>query len=353
MTRGEVAFYVHHHGRGHLARTTLLGCELAAGGAAVTLLGELPHAPSLPGVACERIGPDADDPPASGDPSVHGLLHWAPRGADGQFAERMRRLAAWLVAHRPAVLVTDTSVEVTLLARLLGIPTVVVTQPGERTDAAHRLGFACADAIIAPWPERFYRPDWLAAVRDRVVFTGAPTGNALADATAAIPGTVLEVTGAGGSAQLFDQAVAPDAGSAELADPWRTGRACPTTVPPRTGHQERPWRRKAIGPAEWCDDVPAAIASSQVVVCHAGQNLIAEVAAADRPAVVIPQHRPFGEQAATAAVLHHHGLARALLHEPTDWEPIYEQAIAWPRDWTAWAPADAVDRALEVIGRWL
>ncbi|NHN54511.1 UDP-N-acetylglucosamine--N-acetylmuramyl-(pentapeptide) pyrophosphoryl-undecaprenol N-acetylglucosamine transferase [Calidifontibacter sp. DB0510] len=343
MTR--VAYYVHHHGRGHLRRATLLSTRLAARGCAVTLLGHFVQPPDLAGVAHADIGPDADRPRAGDDPTAGGLLHWAPQG--GQFAARMRRLAGWLIQHAPAVLVTDTSVEVTVLGRLLGIPTVVITQPGDRSDAAHRLGFACADAIIAPWPERLYRPDWLAAVGERVVFTGALAEAAPVAARPATPGAVLEVNGAGGSASLFDQAVAPDAGAAQLGAPWLPG------TPPSGRVSSRSWRRTVAGPGDWRDDIPAAMVSSEVVVCHAGQNLIAEVAAADRPAIVIPQRRPHGEQAATAAVLDHHGLARALWREPQDWNSVYERALLAPRDWSVWAPPDAVDRALEVIGRWL
>jgi hypothetical protein len=53
----------------------------------------------------------------------------------------------------------------------------------------------------------------------------------------------------------------------------------------------------------WVDDPWPEICSADVVVTHAGQNALADVAAARRPAIVIPEARPHEEQATTASVL--------------------------------------------------
>ena len=45
--------------------------------------------------------------------------------------------------------------------RLLGIRTIVLAQPGDRSDAPHRLAFDAAERIVAPWPEELLRPAWL------------------------------------------------------------------------------------------------------------------------------------------------------------------------------------------------
>src|SRR3712207_8569721 len=52
---------------------------------------------------------------------------------------------------RPDVLVVDVSVEVALLARLLGVPVVLVAQRGRRDDDPHRRAYAAAAAVAAPW----------------------------------------------------------------------------------------------------------------------------------------------------------------------------------------------------------
>ena len=59
----------------------------------------------------------------------------------------------------------------------------------------------------------------------------------------------------------------------------------------------------------WVADPWPLICAADVVVTHAGQNAIADVAAARRPAVVVPQPRPFDEQATTAGALAAAGLA--------------------------------------------
>jgi UDP-N-acetylglucosamine:LPS N-acetylglucosamine transferase len=91
---------------------------------------------------------------------------------------------------------------------------------------------------------------------------------------------------------------------------------------------------------------------ADVVVTHGGMNAIAEVAAARKPAVVVPQARPHGEQLATCRAL-----ARAGLAVIADGWP---QAASWPsllrtalelggERWTAWSPGTGAHDAAEII----
>ena len=86
-----------------------------------------------------------DDPPASdgADPTAGGALHWAPPGHPG-LRERMAQIAAWVATHAPRLVVVDVSVEVTVLVRSMGVPTVVMGMPGARDDAAHQLAYRLA-----------------------------------------------------------------------------------------------------------------------------------------------------------------------------------------------------------------
>nr|WP_246299416.1 glycosyltransferase [Nocardioides panaciterrulae] len=59
------------------------------------------------------------------------------------------------------------------------------------------------------------------------------------------------------------------------------------------------------GDHAWVEDPREAVAGADVVLTHAGQNALAEVAALRRPAVVVPQRRPFDEQHCTAVLLAH------------------------------------------------
>src|SRR5690606_8900528 len=85
------------------------------------------------------------------DPTAGGALHWAP--LDPVTATpRMMRLVDWLDRTRPAGVVVDVSVEAAVACRLAGFATVVVRLHGTRRDPAHRLAYASATGLLAPYP---------------------------------------------------------------------------------------------------------------------------------------------------------------------------------------------------------
>src|SRR5690349_14237624 len=88
------------------------------------------------------------------DVTAHGRLHWAPLHVDG-LARRSAKLLQTVAATRPRRVVVDVSVEISLLARLAGVPVTVMAMPGDRGDAAHQLAYDVADSIIAPWSADF------------------------------------------------------------------------------------------------------------------------------------------------------------------------------------------------------
>jgi hypothetical protein len=242
----------------------------------------------------------------------------------------MARIAAWIAAARPAALVVDVSVEVAAFARLMGVPIVVMALPGQRGDPAHRLGFALADAILAAWPPGLTEMDrglhpWV----DRVHHVGGlsrfggrwPTGPA--------PGPrrrVLVLQGSGGTS--IRQA---DVAAASAATPdWD-------------------WRR--LGPGAWSEDPWPDLCAADVVVTHAGLGALADVAAADRPAVVIPEDRPHDEQRATARALAGSGLALATTSWPhaDEWPDLLARALAAGSVWQRWDIEGAAKRAARII----
>jgi hypothetical protein len=143
-----IGYYVHHQGSGHGHRAVsvnrLAGVELTGLSTAPRPAGWTGPWGDLPDDA--GIGPEVDV-------TAHGRLHYVPLGSRG-LSRRMAMIAAWIEAARPEALVVDVSVEVALLARLHGLPVVVVAQPGHREDAAHRLGYDVASSIVAPWPRQ-------------------------------------------------------------------------------------------------------------------------------------------------------------------------------------------------------
>lgn len=296
----RIGFYVHHHGSGHAMRASALGAALARRGHEPVTLGS-------------RAGADVAlplDPPGrpGADPTAGGALHWAPTGSGG-LARRMAAISAFL-ATGPAAFHVDVSVEVALLARLHGIPLTVQAMPGDRCDRPHVLGHSIADALIAAWPDWVPLPAHLEPVADRVHAVGGVTRFAgrRPDST----GHGFTGAGAGGEFRILDRA------HGWVEDPWPD------------------------------------LCAADVVVCAAGQNSVADVAAAGRRAIVLPLPRPYGEQDATARVLSDAGLALVPMMagaeppEPDCWPGLLDRAPA--ADWSAWGTDGAADRAADVIG---
>ncbi|MFD7749898.1 glycosyltransferase [Streptomyces sp. NPDC059698] len=327
-----IGYYVHHHGSGHLHRARSIAAHSPL---PVTGLSSLPAPDDWPGPWVRLPRDDDGDPAAFGDVTAGGRLHWAPVLHAG-LRGRMARIAEWIAARSPALLVSDVSVEVALLARLLGVPTAVAAMRGERMDTPHRTAYDLAELLLAPWPSTLPEPGWPKHWRAKTVHTGAfsrfdgrspaPVGERTGRAR---PRRVLLFMGSGGR----------DVSPAEVA-------AAQAAAPD--------WRWTALGGPDgrWEADPWPALCAADVVVTHAGQNALAECAAARRPAVVVPQDRPFGEQAATGRALARGRLAVVAPRWPDadDWAPLLEQAHAHGGErWSRWAPGDGAARAARAL----
>ncbi|WP_260980039.1 glycosyltransferase [Agrococcus jejuensis] len=314
-----IAWYVHHHGRGHLMR--LLAVRPLVRVDDVVVLSSLAEPEALPaGTRWVRLPTDdaveASGDPATNDPTAGGRLHWAPLGHAGH-AQRMAAIAA--VLPEADAVVVDVSVEVTALARLLGRRVALVTQPGERTDAPHAMGRALADAVIAPWPalDDAAGPHHVGGISRFEGRRGAGVRE---------PATVLAL--GGGSDDPEWQAMVE--------------RAAASTPG---------WRWSIAGVGHWLADPWHALTTADVVVSAAGQNAIADLAAAQARAVVVPRPRPFDEQHATAARLEAEGLAVVADASATTWPALLARASASRPDWSRWRVDGAAARAAAAIER--
>lgn len=320
-----IGYYVHHHGLGHRTRAVRIARRL---GTAVVGFGSLPRPDGWPGQWCELPADTTDDPL---DATAGGVLHWAPLDHPGH----RRRLAA--IAARLAddvrVLVVDTSAEVALLGRLLGVRTVLAAMRGDRGDRTHRAAYDAATILLAPWSERTADDDWPAAWRTKTVFTGAISR--FDDHTATDPDDrggragrrVLALWGAGGREVGHDDIAAAEAATPEWE--WVV----------RSPHRPSPdlWRE---------------LSEAEVVVTHAGQNMVAEVAAARRPAVVVAQPRPFDEQLGTVRALRRVSACVALDRwpDPDEWPGLLDRARSMGgHRWEVWHDGDGAQRAAAAI----
>ncbi|ABS05901.1 glycosyltransferase [Kineococcus radiotolerans] len=315
-----IGWYVHHQGAGHRQRLTAVAAHLRT---PVTALSSAPRPADWTGGWVE-LAPDDTPPVDRASAEAGGRLHWVPLHHAGLRA-RSAAIAGWIEAARPRLLVADVSVEVTLLARLCGVPVVVAAMLGDRHDAPHRLGRDVAQALLAPWPAPAgSAPSKVVHVGAFSRFDGRPTRP-----DRVRPGSVLVLWGSGGR----------DVGEEAF-------RAARDATPGWT------WEYLVPGsPLSTGGDVWDALQRAEVVVVHGGHNAVAEVAAARRPAVVVAQERPFDEQRRRADLLRAEGLV-ALDAWPAaaDWPGLLERARAvGAGPWARWAPGDGAQRAARFL----
>lgn len=337
-----IGYYVHHHGRGHATRAARIA---AACSEPVVGLSSAPRPVDWPGewIELPDDAPDGEHPESTGeaaDPTAGGALHWVPRGHPGLRA-RAARISAWIESERPRALVADVSVEVALLARLHGVPVVSVVLPGRRDDEPHRLGHRVSDALVAAWPpeasQDIARPDPEQAPRvhavgglsrfDRRPLVERPTATTRTEAER----HVVVLSGTGGGAPL------------DLAQLDRARETTPG------------WTWTVVGGpgGEWAPDPWPLLCAADVVVCSAGQNVIAEVAASRTPAILVPLERPFDEQRWMGEALLRLGmpvLAVPGREDLLDWPALLERAATLDSaPWAAWVDGAAAHRAARVI----
>lgn len=315
-----IGYYVHHQGSGHLHRMQALSAHLEH---PVTVLSSLAPPGGFTGDWLQLAGDD--DQPGPRDVTAGGTLHWVPRH-DPDLARRTAQIVDWLELARPSLVVVDVSVEVALLVRLAGVPVVVAAMPGDRSDRPHRTAYDLADALLASWPadtptcwpQRWLDKTWHVGAFSRFDARSRPSARGAGGRTA------LLLWGEGGRTR----------------DRARIDRL-PASTPGWTWRMAHPGRRLES------DELWRALCAADVVVTHAGQNAVAEVAAARAPAVVIADPRPFDEQHQTADALRHAGIAVGLESWPTDdrWPGLLEDALALGGSgWRRWSYGDGARR---------
>lgn len=316
-----IGWYVHAHGRGHLQR---LQCVAACLRTPVTGLSSLPRPAGWDGDWVQL----PEDPPtgADVDPTAGGTLHWAPLHHGG-LRDRSAAIAAWVAEARPALVVVDVSVEVAVLVRTMGVPVVVAAMRGDRTDRAHTTAYDLADALLAPWPAELPEP-W--------------------------PQRWLEKTWhVGGLSRLDGRVPSPPPDARRVAVLWGTGGsqvglddiAAAAAATPGWTWDDRGMRGTAT-------DIWALLQDADVVVTHGGQNAVAEVAAAHRPAVIVPQERPHDEQRATGRALAAAGIAlvRDTWPQAHEWLALLEAAAAQDvSQWSRWSDGKGAKRAAGLL----
>ena len=311
-----IGIYAHHHGSGHMHRCRAIQRELRA-----------------MGYECEILSTAGGDVPLVDDASdatrelrsgramtAGGTLHYAPYGSP-QIASRFAQIAKWVADNHPEAFYVDVSDEVAVFVRLMGIPVVVHAMPGARGDTPHQLAYAQADAIVAAWPDWVPVPEHLRAHADRLHAVGGISRLTPSEGVQRDPHRVVVMAGLGGSTWSPEDWAAVEA-------------ACPE------------YRFTFLGGDNHVDDPTELLQSAGIAVTAGGQNSVADLAATNTPAVILPQPRPFAEQKLGAKVLDGLATVRNAFPAPEEWPELLRHRDT---NWARWQTEGAARRAAEVI----
>ena len=309
-----IGMYAHHQGAGHLNRCRAIARHLPG---EVTIFSSRDGADvPLPLDVTRREGVDAQP---EGDVTAGGVAHWAPFGTPG-LHQRMAIIAEWVRNHRPAVFYVDTSVEVALFVRLMGIPVVSVAMPGSRKDMPHDLLYRAASALIACWPEEAraevaaLSPELARAADKLYPVGGISVFEGIDEGTVGTATLSIDRQGVAGKKAVVLQGKGGTNCGPEYWDD--VARMC-------TG-----WSFEILGGDQRVANPIPYLRRADLAISAAGQNSIADIALANVPALVMPQQRPFGEQHATADIVDRLGLATVLRELPAaeEWPRLIERA---------------------------
>ena len=231
-------------------------------------------------------------------------------------------------------MVVDVSVEVTLLARLHGVPVVGVVVPGDRTDPAHVLGQDVSAELVGFWPPGATTAVVRSPARDRIHALGALSRWSAQSPQAVAAGAtrhrsprVAVLNGRGGPA-LDVAGLEAEAAAAG-------------------------WEVDVLGGSHgWVDDPFRVLAAADAVVTQCGQNALADVAASRTPAVVCPAQRPHDEQEMVAAALDAGPwpAVRRAADDTRPWLPLLQHAATLDgAGWSTWCERTAADRFASLV----
>ncbi|TCD07593.1 hypothetical protein EZ449_13715 [Pedobacter frigidisoli] len=333
-----IAFYVHHHGSGHLIRTLKIATQLTE--YSVILLGsELNNTvhPLPENVTLIHLPPDFTDQelPIGNTPDT---FHYAPIGLSG-IRERMSIMADLFRRISPLILVVDVSVEVALFARLCSVPTVVIRQHGIRDDLPHLMAYQSAALIIAPFAraEHLGSEDW---IYSKTVFTGGFSRfDHILDQSSEVRGQVGVLIGSGGSSI-----------NAELIE--SIAEKLPNHIFHVLGLDRNEisnpnvyWHGRLLSPE-------SILRSCQFIIGNTGHNTVMEVASLNKRFLGIPEIRPFDEQLEKArAIQEREGIKIIGLADlaDQDWPVIFQELESETPDWQGVTDAEGAYRMAKAI----
>lgn len=344
--RAEIGFYVHHQGSGHLMRCIRLSQELA--GYQVTFLGsQLQDFGSIipREIRCITLPMDfSADRLQRVDDTPTPFLHYAPTGNLG-ILERNHQLVSYFLERKPVLFIVDVSVEAALLARLCSISVWYMRQHGTRSDAAHQLAYQLAERLLAPYPRWMEDPSASAYMVEKTHYLGAFSryDSIEAEEKQVQKKLVVILLGSGGTG---------------INKSWvnRVARQCPGfsfRVVGLAGESPQEDGGENVHGLGHLPDPLAHLREADIILGHAGDGTVMEMAFLRKRFVCLPAHRAYDEQLSKAAILERAGLALVVWEWESphiDWFTVLTEAQQWPTHrWESLLQ----DRSISQLPQWL
>ncbi|MHA6345461.1 glycosyltransferase [Roseivivax sp. CAU 1761] len=311
-----IGFFVHHQGRGHAERVAALVHALPPDRPVRIFCARPEIFPALPETAeIARIPslfePEGPAPAALDRIATPETLHCAPLGWR-TIREAMAEITTWFWQADPALMVCDVSAEIAQLARICSVPHVKVLQHGDRSDPGHRAAYDGAAGLLAPFDAALAQPDWDEAMQAKTFFAGGlgidcglPDRAVARRRLGLAEGeeVALAISGGGGNGM-------PEAPLGVAARSFPAMRWITIGAVQREWHATPPRNLEHRG---WVENAADFIAAADLVVASTGNTTAAQLLAAGKPWIAVPEWRYFDEQVAKAEAL---ARAGAALHLP-------------------------------------
>lgn len=336
----HIAFYVHHHGSGHLMRCLAIASALK--NCQITFLGSgleahkalIPNSIDL--IFLPMDVPNSQDPDFV-DQSLEGL-HYAPLNVNGQL-QRVNRITSFLARHPKLLFVIDVSVEIAMLSRLCGVPTVVIRQHGLRNDLPHQICYHNAAGLLAPFDVRMAGPgpEW---VNDKTFYTGGFSRfTPSADTSDASKKHVAILIGSGGTSingQFLDY----------------ISSQCPQWTFHILGDSQHVRTINNLHFHGKLNNPKSILSECCIVIGNAGHNTVMECASLNKRFIAIAEKRPFEEQEEKARIIEELELAVQVLPSEilrVDWKKMLENLLTIRPNWSGLISSDAAERAADYL----
>ncbi|MFD2287057.1 hypothetical protein GJU39_10440 [Pedobacter petrophilus] len=337
----NIAFYVHHHGSGHITRIaqivekltgfdiTLLGSNLKP---FAHLLADDVHLIHLP------IDTRSDQDLYFHNGNDVEALHYAPLNVSG-ISDRIAMMTDFFQKNQPLLMVVDVSVEVTLLARLAGVPTIVMRQHGHREDLPHLMAYQSAEMLLAPFSKSI-SPMSAQWIIDKTHYTGGFSRFTQENNSKEKRAHVAVIVGSGGTSinAVFLKHLSESCRGFQFYVIGQIdGERSLLTNVEFYGH---------------IDDPKTVLDLCTMVVGNTGHNTVMEMASLDKRFVGIPESRPFDEQLDKANAISSVPGVKIVLPQSlfdTDWNTLLNDLETKVPNWEGIISENALNDAAAAI----